>query len=135
MSVATFATYSLTGHNLTPAKAFVGISLFNILSFPLAMLPMLVMFLVEVRVSLKRILSFLQNDELDSEAVTRVDSVALDVTKDEDVVVVKNGNFNWSRDERIILQEYDYLNWILSLTDRVTPLVYSELVSFTASLI
>ena len=105
MSVATFATYSITGHDLTPSKAFVGISLFNILSFPLAMLPMLVSFLVEVRVSLKRISSFLQKDELDFDSVKRVVGVALDSSDSETAVMVTNGGFNWSVDERPILQK------------------------------
>jgi ABC-type multidrug transport system fused ATPase/permease subunit len=104
VSVATFATYSLTGHDLTPEKAFVGISLFNILSFPLAMLPMLVSFLVEVRVSLKRISSFLQKDELDSNSVIRVVAVALDSNDSEAALMVSNGGFKWAENERPILR-------------------------------
>ena len=54
VSLATFATYSLVNLNdpdnrLTPDKAFVALSLFNILRFPLAMLPMLISNLVQVQ--------------------------------------------------------------------------------------
>ena len=37
-------------HKLTPAKVFVSLSLFNVLRFPLILLPMLITMLIEVRV-------------------------------------------------------------------------------------
>ena len=53
MSLATFATYSLVNLNnpnerLTADKAFVAVSLFNILRFPLSMLPDLITMMVQV---------------------------------------------------------------------------------------
>ncbi len=53
VSLATFSTYSLANLNnpderLTADKAFVALSLFNILCFPLAMLPTLISQLVQV---------------------------------------------------------------------------------------
>lgn len=71
VSLATFATFTLTGHDLTPSKAFVALSLFNILRFPLSMLPMLVSFMVETFVSVQRVTKFLMQDELDVDAVER----------------------------------------------------------------
>ena len=54
VSLVTFGTYTLINLNdpnnrLTPDKAFVALSLFNILRFPLSMLPMLISSLVQVR--------------------------------------------------------------------------------------
>ena len=51
----TFATYALVNadnpeERLTADKAFVAISLFNILQFPLVMLPMVFSLLIQVRV-------------------------------------------------------------------------------------
>ena len=55
VALATFATYALVHRNsdnpddrLTATKAFVSLSLFNILRFPFAMLPMLISSIVQV---------------------------------------------------------------------------------------
>ena len=53
VSLVTFATYAIVNLNsevnrLTAEKVFVALSLFNILRFPLTMLPMLISNLVEV---------------------------------------------------------------------------------------
>ena len=52
VSLTTFAVYVLSdpSHNLDATKAFVSLSLFNILRFPLSMLPQLIASLVQVRV-------------------------------------------------------------------------------------
>ena len=49
VSLISFATFTWLGNDLTPARAFTSLSLFNILRFPMAMLPMLINSLVEVR--------------------------------------------------------------------------------------
>ncbi|KAF0310803.1 Multidrug resistance-associated protein 1 [Amphibalanus amphitrite] len=53
VTLITFAVYVLTGddvdpHYLTPDKAFVSLSLFNLLRMPLSFLPMLIVFTVQV---------------------------------------------------------------------------------------
>ena len=66
VALATFGTFVATSDDpLTAERAFVALSLFNILQFPLAMLPNLISSLVQVSVSLKRLSRFLQNDEID----------------------------------------------------------------------
>ena len=47
----TFATYVLTGedHQLTADKAFVSLSLFNLLRMPLSFLPIMIVFTVQVQ--------------------------------------------------------------------------------------
>lgn len=42
VSLATFALYVLTGHELTADKAFVALSLFNLMQFPVSMLPFVI---------------------------------------------------------------------------------------------
>jgi hypothetical protein len=76
VSLATFATYALVNRNnpdpnarLTADKAFVALSLFNILRFPLSMLPMLISSMVQASVSVKRLRNFLKNEELDPSIV------------------------------------------------------------------
>ena len=72
----TFATYSLVNldnpnERLTADKAFVALSLFNVLRFPLATLPTLISSLVQVSVSVKRLSTFLKSEELDPNIVER----------------------------------------------------------------
>ena len=70
VALVTFATYVLVNLNnpnerLTAEKAFVALSLFNILRFPLSMLPNVISNIVEASVSVRRLVKFLKNPELD----------------------------------------------------------------------
>ena len=69
VALATFATYVVsnlgTENRLTAEKAFVALSLFNILRFPLSMLPFVISNVVEASVSVRRLVKFLKNPELD----------------------------------------------------------------------
>ena len=66
VALATFGTFVATSDEpLTAERAFVALSLFNILRFPLSMLPFLISNIVQASVSLKRLSKFLQNDEID----------------------------------------------------------------------
>uniref|UniRef100_F6PGX9 Uncharacterized protein n=1 Tax=Ciona intestinalis TaxID=7719 RepID=F6PGX9_CIOIN len=94
VSLTTFAVYVLSDDQnvLDAQKAFVSLSLFNILRFPLMMLPMVVTSLVQASVSLQRLESFLNNEELDRSNVDR--SFISD-----DVIQVEQGSFKWDGDE------------------------------------
>ena len=68
MALATFGTFvAANDEPLTAERAFVALSLFNILQFPLSMFPTLISNIVQVSVSLKRLSTFLQHDEIDSD--------------------------------------------------------------------
>ena len=54
---------------LTADKAFVALSLFNILQFPLTILPEFISMTVQASVSVKRLSAFLKNEELDPNLV------------------------------------------------------------------
>ncbi|XP_041117373.1 canalicular multispecific organic anion transporter 1 isoform X3 [Polyodon spathula] len=71
VSLASFAVFvSISSDNvLTAEKAFTSISLFNILRFPLAMLPMLISSMVQAAVSVKRLEKFLGGTDLDDSAI------------------------------------------------------------------
>uniref|UniRef100_A0A6I8NAR9 ATP binding cassette subfamily C member 3 n=1 Tax=Ornithorhynchus anatinus TaxID=9258 RepID=A0A6I8NAR9_ORNAN len=71
VALTTFAVYvSVDETNVLDAeKAFVSLSLFNILRFPLNMLPQVISNLTQTSVSLKRIQQFLNHDELDPDCV------------------------------------------------------------------
>uniref|UniRef100_A0A8C2I1E0 Uncharacterized protein n=1 Tax=Cyprinus carpio TaxID=7962 RepID=A0A8C2I1E0_CYPCA len=97
VSLATFAVFvSVSPDNILDAeKAFTSISLFNILRFPLAMLPQLISTMVQTTVSKKRLEKFLSGDDLDTMAVTRDDSVAVSMT---------DGTYAWERDTEPVLK-------------------------------
>ncbi|KAK3523187.1 hypothetical protein QTP86_021720 [Hemibagrus guttatus] len=99
VSLATFAVFvSVSPDNILDAqKAFTSISLFNILRFPLAMLPMLISSIVQTTVSKKRLEKFLGGEDLDTMAVQHTDS------KDT-AVSINNGTFTWGIDSEPVLQ-------------------------------
>ncbi|KAG1678222.1 Multidrug resistance-associated protein 1 [Nymphon striatum] len=72
VSLASFATYVLVDkNNILDAKtAFVSLALFNLLRFPLNMLPNLISMLIQISVSLKRLNKFMSGEELDTKAVS-----------------------------------------------------------------
>ena len=125
VSLTTFAVYVLSSEEnvLDAEKAFVSLSLFNILRFPLSMLPQLIASLVQVSptllfhflfrftfdfvfislfvvqqvtVSVKRVQKFLSNAELDPDQIERPSASSAD---DTDAVVVEGGEFAWDTDE------------------------------------
>ncbi|MEW5304006.1 MAG: hypothetical protein WDW36_006649 [Sanguina aurantia] len=62
--VITFAVYMYLGHDLTSVEAFTALSLFNVLRFPLFLLPQLISLATQARVSLNRIQEFLVAEKL-----------------------------------------------------------------------
>ncbi|KAL7286834.1 hypothetical protein TKK_0018975 [Trichogramma kaykai] len=90
VSLVSFATYVLVdeSHVLDSKKAFVSLSLFNILRFPLSMLPMMISNVVQASVSVKRINKFMNSEELDPSNVQHDPSEA-------NPLVIENGNFTW----------------------------------------
>ena len=75
VAICTFTTYVALGHNLDVATALTSLALFEILRFPLFMLPMIITNLVEAKVSVDRIQSFL----LESEKIKVPESPLLDI--------------------------------------------------------
>uniref|UniRef100_A0AAQ4S871 Multidrug resistance-associated protein 1 n=1 Tax=Gasterosteus aculeatus aculeatus TaxID=481459 RepID=A0AAQ4S871_GASAC len=77
VALSTFAVYVLIDeHNVLDAqKAFVSLALFNILRFPLNMLPMVISSMVQASVSLKRLRVFLSHAELQEDGYKKILSV------------------------------------------------------------
>eukprot|EP00049_Salpingoeca_infusionum_P023551 m.12723 g.12723 ORF g.12723 m.12723 type:complete len:1556 (+) comp5858_c0_seq1:79-4746(+) len=109
VSLATFIAYT-TKHELTPSVAFVSLSLFNLLRFPIAMLPMMISFMVEASISVKRVRDFLLLEERDPEAVIREERMLLDFPRncptpsdnaDPPAFFIDRGTFSWG-DEPIL---------------------------------
>ncbi|XP_014219235.1 multidrug resistance-associated protein 1 isoform X2 [Copidosoma floridanum] len=90
VSLVSFATFVLIDEKnvLDSETAFVSLSLFNILRFPLSMLPMMVSYVVQASVSVKRINKFMNSEELDPNNVQHE-------TSEVNPIVIENGNFAW----------------------------------------
>ncbi|XP_073949376.1 multidrug-Resistance like Protein 1 isoform X4 [Choristoneura fumiferana] len=90
VSLMSFGCYVLVNDTevLDSKKAFVALSLFNILRFPLSMLPNVISNVVQTSVGIKRLNKFMNCDELD------LDAVEHDL-KDPNPLLIENGNFSW----------------------------------------
>uniref|UniRef100_A0A7N8WWT3 Multidrug resistance-associated protein 1 n=1 Tax=Mastacembelus armatus TaxID=205130 RepID=A0A7N8WWT3_9TELE len=83
VALSTFGVYVLIDeHNVLDAqKAFVSLALFNILRFPLNMLPMVISSMVQASVSLKRLRVFLSHEELQEDSVEHKAVLKLSVVR------------------------------------------------------
>jgi hypothetical protein len=63
VALATFAAYTVAGHRLDVAAALTALALFEILRFPLFMLPQIINRIVEAGISLERVREFLLCEE------------------------------------------------------------------------
>lgn len=99
ISLATFAVFvGVSSDNvLTAEKAFTSISLFNILRFPMAMLPMLIASIVQTTVSTKRLEKFLGGEDLERDIVRHDPSF-------NSAVSICDGSFTWEREAEPVLR-------------------------------
>ena len=75
VALASFATYVLVDpvNNVLDANtAFVSLTLFNLLRVPLNLLPILIVYIIQCEVSLRRINKFINSEELDEHAVSTI---------------------------------------------------------------
>lgn len=102
VSLMSFMTYVLMSNEnvLDPQRAFVSLTLFHILRFPLSMLPMLISMLVQASVSVKRMNKYLGHEELEEYVSHDKDDVSSPIR-------VRNGSFAWTKDEEPVLRDLD----------------------------
>ncbi|KAI0232456.1 Multidrug resistance-associated protein 1 [Lamellibrachia satsuma] len=93
ISLAIFAAYVVSSddHVLTAETAFMTLSLINILTFPMSLLPMAVKNIGQGVVSLKRIAEFLSLDEIpaNEDSTTRTTKVGADV------ITMESATYSW----------------------------------------
>ena len=70
--------------------AFVSLALFNLLRVPLNVLPILIVYIIQCQVSLRRINKFINSEELDPKAVDHNPDV-------EAAVLASNASYSWNR--------------------------------------
>ncbi|XP_029433021.1 multidrug resistance-associated protein 1-like isoform X2 [Rhinatrema bivittatum] len=104
VALSTFSVYVLIDEKnvLDAEKAFVSLALFNILRFPLNMLPMVISSIVQASVSLKRLRVFLSHEELDPDSIVRGSIKGSDGS-----IIVKNATFSWSRSDPPSVKDID----------------------------
>ncbi|XP_034047298.1 multidrug resistance-associated protein 1-like [Thalassophryne amazonica] len=96
VALSTFTVYVLIdeGNVLDAQKAFVSLALFNILRFPLNMLPMVISSIVQASVSLKRLRVFLSHAELQTDSVDHQP-----LAGSHHSISIVGGAFSWSTTE------------------------------------
>ncbi|XP_024127592.1 multidrug resistance-associated protein 1 isoform X3 [Oryzias melastigma] len=96
VALSTFSVYVLSNDQnvLDAQKAFVSLALFNILRFPLNMLPMVISSMVQASVSLKRLRVFLSHEELQEDSVEHPAAGCSAYS-----ISIEDGVFSWSRSE------------------------------------
>lgn len=88
-SMLAFITYSLTNHDLAPARIFSSLALFNSLRMPLNLLPLVIGQVTDATTSLGRIQDFLLAEEQKDDVIWDEDM--------EPAVDLQNASFTWER--------------------------------------
>jgi ABC-type multidrug transport system ATPase subunit len=97
VSCATFSVFALTQTTpLTSDLVFPALTLFNLLTFPLAVLPLVVTAIVESTVAVSRLTAFLTAEEVQSDAVTRLEAVT---RPGVETLRIQGGTFAWNKAE------------------------------------
>lgn len=95
VSCSTFTVYVLTNDKpLTTGIVFPALTLFNLLTFPLAILPMVITSIIEASVAVGRLTAFFQAEELQPDALVvrgAVEEIG------EESVSIRDGTFSWDR--------------------------------------
>jgi ABC-type multidrug transport system fused ATPase/permease subunit len=95
VSCITFTVFVFTHKQpLTTEIVFPALALFNLLSFPLAVFPMVISSIVEGTVAVGRLTSYLIAEELQSDAISWKPAVE---ETGEETISVKDGTFSWDR--------------------------------------
>ena len=107
VSCSTFGVFVLTQNKpLTTDIVFPALTLFNLLTFPLAVLPMVITSIVEASVAVGRITSYLLAEELQDDAVIREGPVE---EMSEESVRVRDATFTWNKaEERRALHDINF---------------------------
>ncbi|KAI1866951.1 hypothetical protein JX265_007527 [Neoarthrinium moseri] len=97
VSCSTFAVFVWTRDvPLTTDIVFPALTLFNLLTFPLAVLPMVITSIIEASVAVGRLTEYLTAEEIQPDAI-EIGPAAEE--RGEETVIIQDGNFSWNRHE------------------------------------
>jgi ATP-binding cassette subfamily C (CFTR/MRP) protein 1 len=107
VSCSTFTVFVLTTKTpLTTDIVFPALTLFNLLTFPLAILPMVITSIIEASVAVGRLTAFFTAEELQPDAV--ILRGAAEENGDE-TLLIRDGTFSWDRhSERNALEDINF---------------------------
>ena len=107
VSCLTFAVFVLVAKApLTTEIVFPALTLFNLLGFPLAMLPMVITSIIEASVAVGRLTSFFAAEELQPDAVIRYGPAQ---KNGDETVRLRDATFAWDRNEAVnCLEDIDF---------------------------
>ncbi|KAI2636344.1 P-loop containing nucleoside triphosphate hydrolase protein [Hypomontagnella submonticulosa] len=108
VSCSTFAVFVWT-HDapLTTEIVFPALALFNLLTFPLAILPMVITSIIEASVAVGRLTDYLIAEEVQPDAIV-VSPPAEE--RGEEAVTIQNATFSWNRHEsKDVLKAIDFI--------------------------
>lgn len=95
VACSTFAVFVLTRDQpLTTEIVFPALTLFNLLTFPLAMLPMVITSIIEATVAVGRLTDFFTAEELQSEAVISKDAA---LYAGDEAVRIRDATLTWDK--------------------------------------
>ena len=108
VSCSTFTVFVLTRDEpLTTEIVFPALTLFNLLGFPLAILPMVITSIIEATVAVGRLTDFFTAEELQPDAVQTRDPA---VNNGDESVRVRDATFTWDRNEsRKCLEDINFV--------------------------
>ncbi|KAK3676345.1 ATP-binding cassette glutathione S-conjugate transporter ycf1 [Recurvomyces mirabilis] len=106
VSCSTFAVFVTTQNTpLSTEIVFPALTLFNLLTFPLAVLPMVITAIIEASVAVGRLTDFFVSDELQPDAVLRSEAVGAG----EEAVRIRDATFTWNKDDdRNVLHDINF---------------------------
>eukprot|EP00095_Tigriopus_kingsejongensis_P003830 maker-scaffold2698_size13172-snap-gene-0.3 protein:Tk03830 transcript:maker-scaffold2698_size13172-snap-gene-0.3-mRNA-1 annotation:"multidrug resistance-associated protein 1 isoform x4" len=101
VALSSFTVYVFMdgGNVLDAQKAFVTLTYLNIMRMPMSVLPFMIIGLVQVGVSLDRINKYMNNEELDDNALEH------DEKQKDTPVKITNGIFSWGKSEPTVLHD------------------------------
>lgn len=108
VSCITFTVFVLTNDQpLTTEIIFPALTLFNLLSFPLAVFPMVISSIVEATVAVGRLTDFLSAEEIQPDAIVLKPTVE---EIGEETVSIQDGTFSWDRhdEDKYVLKDVTF---------------------------
>ncbi len=120
VALATFTAYTLSGHDLDVANALTALALFDILRFPLFMLPTIINSLIQASISFDRLKTFLVGDEyvpigegtIFSDAGIEIDHATFVYDSKKPKIQITNGK---NKEESQYIQRLHDKNWEIKL--------------------
>src|SRR5699024_4764365 len=107
VSCSTFTVFVLTRDQpLSTDVVFPALTLFNILTFPLSILPIVITSIIEASVAVKRLTDYFTAEELQPDAVTFGDPVS---HVGDESVRIRDASFTWDRYQQVpVIDNIDF---------------------------